>query len=269
MGRLTKAREIMTTIFSTRSSARSGLTKLALGVTTALTMLAATPAMATVLNFENETPFPYVGGDKFLKDDYTLTVVDNHGDGTGGAGVVVNGNDPYTCSADNCPTGNNSYYYLGVNDGGLVLTRNNWGFRLTGFDYSFLAPVGGLEDFSYGALNLVGTLMDGSTISASLDFPGYVDGHPSFAAAQLGSDFLNATLTSLSIRACVNVDGADGSLSCVYPAEGTPILNQAQFGIDNITLAEVPEPGSLALLGLGAGALALRRRKSNASSTNA
>lgn len=265
----------MTTIFSTRSSARSGLTKLALGVTTALTMLAAAPAMATVLNFENELPFPYSGGEPLYGGDYTMTVVDNHGAGNGGAGIIINGNDPYSCEADGCPTGNNSYFYAGVNDGGIVLTRNStsaqssWGFRLTGFDYSFLAPVGGLPDFSYGALTLVGTLLDGTTITASLDFPGYVDGHPSFSAAQLGSAFTSATLGSLSIRACLYDEGSDGSLSCVYPTEGSPLLNQAQFAIDNISLAEVPEPGSLALLGLGAGALALRRRKSNASSTKA
>lgn len=250
----------MTTFFQSRfSHTKTGLSKLALAVAGSLALLASAPAAASIIDFENEMPWIYNGGETISQAGYLLTVVDNHGDGMGQAGGVANGNDPTTCPLNGCPTGNNSLYYLGVNDGGLSITRS-WienTFMLRGFDFSFLAPVGDLDPGVYGQLQVSATTMGGATLSTSLDFPA-VDGsgRPPFGSAMLDSAFMNTTLTSLSFRACL----FDGN-ACVNPGEDSLLINQAQFGIDNIDLSEVPEPGSIALIGLGMGALALRRRK--------
>lgn len=255
----------MTPSFVTRSSrALTGLSKLGLAMAGAIALLGSAPAAAAVLNFESQLPTVYAGGEFFDENGFRVTVVDNHGDGTGLAGGTVNGSDPTTCALGGCPSGNNTTFYIGVVDGGAVITRN-WAeatFRLRGFDFSFMAPFGGLAAGSYGQLNLTGNLLGGGTVFTSLDFPSAVDasGNPMFGSAMLAADFMNATLTSLSIRACIN----DGN-SCIYPGDDSPLISQAQFGIDNIDLAEVPEPGSMALIGLGMGALALRRRKSSVS----
>lgn len=245
------------------SRARSGLSTLALAMAGAIALLGSAPAAASVIDFETQMPWIYNGGETLEEAGYRLTIVDHHGDGTGLAAGVANGSDPTTCALGGCPSGNNSVFYVGVNDGGLLINRN-WTlptFQLRGFDFSFMAPLGGLAAGSYGQLQLTGTLAGGGTISTALDFPSMVDaqGNPMFGQASLASAFMNATLTGLSIRACIN----DGN-SCINPDDNSSFINQAQFGIDNIDLAEVPEPGSMALIGLGMGALALRRRKSAA-----
>ncbi len=244
----------------------SGISKLGLAMAGAIALLGSAPAAAAVLNFESQLPNVFAGGETINENGFRLTVVDNLGDGTGLAGGIVNGSDPTSCALGGCPSGNNTNFYVGVVDGGAVITRN-WSeatFRLTGFDYSFMGPIGGLAPGSYGRLNLVGNLLGGGTISTSLDFTSAFDnsGNPVFGPAALAADFMSATLTSLSFRACL----FDGN-SCIYPSLDSPLLGQAQFGIDNINLAEVPEPGSMALIGLGMGALALRRRKTAASAT--
>lgn len=262
-----KAETIMTPSFVKRSSrALTGLSKLGLAMAGALALLGSAPAAAAVIDFETQMPWIYNGGEVIEENGFSLRVVDNHGVGDGLAAGIVNGSDPTSCALGGCPSGNNSLFYVGVADGSAVITRN-WvdpTFRLRGLDFSFMAPLGGLTAGSYGQLQLIGNLAGGGTISTALDFPSAVDalGNPMFATASLASAFMNATLTSLSIRACIN----DGT-SCIYPDENSPFLNQAQFGIDNIDLAEVPEPGSLALIGLGMGAFALRRRKAAAATT--
>jgi hypothetical protein len=250
------------------SPAQSGLNKLVLGAAAALALLGAAPAMASVVNFESLSPDGiYVDGDTLGEAGYTLQAIDNHGGTSGVVGLLVNGMDPTSCWLGGCPTNNTSHSYLGLNDGSVKITKDDGGkFSLRRLDFGFVAPFGGLPNFSYGQLLLTGTFANGGTLGYALNFPGLDNnGNPLFDTATLPAGFGYAELTSLTIRACL-FDGAGGCT--VAPDISDPSIYQAQFAIDNLALAEVPEPGSLALIGLGMGALLARRRKSAASSNN-
>jgi len=251
------------------AQARPGLNKMVLGVAAALALSATAPATATVVNFESLSPDAIYGdGDTLLDAGYMLRAVDNHAGLSGAVGLVANGMDPTTCWLGGCPTNNTSHYYVGLNDGGVTFEKNDGGlFRLQSLDYGFVAPFGGLPNFSYGRLMLSGKLANGGVIDTAFDFPGMDDsGNPLFDTATLGSAFASSALNSLTIRACL-FDGIGG---CTVAQDWSdPSIYQAQFAIDNVNLAAVPEPGSLALLGLGFSALALRRRKAGAPSTQA
>jgi len=251
------------------SPAQSGLNKLVLGAAAALALLGTAPAMASVVNFESLSPDGiYVDGDTLGEAGYTLQAIDNHGGTSGVVGLLVNGMDPTSCWLGGCPTNNTSHSYLGLNDGGVTIKKDDGGkFSLRRLDFGFVAPFGGLPNFSYGPLLLTGTFANGGTLGYALDFPGLDNnGNPLFDTATLPAGFGYAELTSLTIHACL-FDGIGG---CTVAADNSdPSIYQAQFAIDNLALAEVPEPGSLALIGLGMGALLARRRKSAPSSNNA
>jgi hypothetical protein len=245
------------------SRAQPGLNKLILGATAALALLGSAPASASLVNFDSPALAGglYVDGDTLDQNGYTLQATDSHGGTSGAVGLIANGSDPTTCWLGGCPTNNTSQFYLGLNDGGVTVTRSSGlNFSLRGLNYGFVAPTGGLPNFSYGQLQLTGYLANGFVLDLALNFAGTdSSGNPLFDKAVLTDTFRQAELKSLTIRACVFDDNGGCN---VAKDNSDPTLYQAQFAIDNLSLAEVPEPGSLALIGLGMGALLARRRKS-------
>ncbi len=196
----------------------------------------------------------FTNGDSFSEKGFNFTVLGADG-GLNGAGIA--GSNDLTCTIINCPVGNNSGYYAGLNDGALgVVSQNPAGFKVRGLDFAFIAPTGGLIDFSVGKLVLTGHKMDGSLEQTTIDFQPQVNGVFQFSNWQAGN-FGNTVFRDMTINACLfTMDG-----SCVSPAG-----NQAQFAVDNLNLAAVPEPSTYAMMGLGLLGLAAfaRRRKQQA-----
>ncbi|MYM70277.1 PEP-CTERM sorting domain-containing protein [Pseudoduganella sp. FT55W] len=221
----------------------------------ALALMSAAPAMADTIDFESLESNTYDGLNTFDAGDYHFAVIDSpkYGpNGTGFAGAIGNGNDPYLCAIAACPSGNTGMYYLGVNDGSVNISRgDSKTFSLGTIDYAFLAPVDNLPGYSYGQLTVTGITTGGGKVSYSFDFPELVGGNSPFLTVDLASKFGNAQFSSVTIGSCVFT-----ATDCVNPSD-----NQAQFAFDNLTLAPVPEPQTYAMLGLGLAAMSLVSRR--------
>jgi len=226
----------------------------------AMALMSAAPAMADTINFESQLPDIFAGGSSFIDHGFNLLVIDSPFSSTGDglAGVLVNGADPYTCFTAVCPSGNTSTYYAGLNDGAVKLTGSDArGFRLSGIDYAFVSPIGGLSaGLLPGKLTIAAEKVGGGTVYAELDFSGLNSNSASpFLHAALTSQFGTAAYSSVVFSSCL-FDGAGGC---------SPYGNQAQFAIDNIEVTAVPEPQTYAMLGLGLAAIGLLSRRRRAS----
>ena len=244
---------------------QSKLRQLTAATVGALAVMSATPALAGVIDFESVAPNIYGGTEVITQSGYNLTVIDTPAAGPGGtgfAGAIGDGSDPFLCTVAACPTGNASQFYLGVNDGSLKVTRtDNRLFQLTGLDYAFLAPVGNLGGYTYGQLTLVGELSNGTNVSYAYNFP-VLDslGYSPFETLSLTA-FGGNYFSSVTIGSCL----FDGNGGCTSPLAGAE--NQSQFAIDNLRVAPVPEPETYALMGLGLGLVGwMSRRRSRAAS---
>lgn len=231
------------------------------------------PAQATVLTFENvenvvtsalgEFDTAYNTGDQFMDQHFLLQVQNSPTADAGDYGLVgaqIQSSNPYACTVTACPTGGDGMYYAGLNDGSLQITStlaNSW-FQVQGLSFAFVGPVPGLMNASYGRLMLRGTTANGAMITTEADFPGQnASGNFVFADFSVGNAFSSTVLKSLTISACL----FDDSGECQQARDITQ--NQAQFGVDNISLSEVPEPATIGLMLMGvAGLSAARRRKS-------
>lgn len=231
----------------------------------------AAPAQAALLTFDAAqnivTPVLAAGdtayntGDAFTEGLFTARVNNNptaDAGEYGAVGAMIDSDNALACTLTACPEGTGSVYFAGLNDGWLNITISGAaGFRVDGLQFAFVAPLQGLQDFSYGRLMLTGTAADGSTVSTAADFAGQnAQGRFVFDSFMVDSGFRNTTLTNLSIGACLFTGNGD----CVF--ERALVQNQAQFAIDDVNLTVIPEPGSIALLMLGfAGLAAVSRRR--------
>ena len=93
---------------------------------------------ATLIDFESITPTnPYSAGESFTQNGYKMTVGFDFG--------IVDNTSAFSSGA---PTGNLTQFYAQLNEGELILEREDGGlFSLDGFDAAFvpLSPPAGSE----------------------------------------------------------------------------------------------------------------------------
>jgi hypothetical protein len=217
--------------------------------------VAVMPAQAATIDFDSADPAFLFDGDTLAHGGYSFTSsYVGQPDGAGGlVGAVIDGGDPFICENMSCPNNNSTHYLAGLNDG-LVTMQADAGqaFRLAGFDAAAIGHDRNGDPFISGVLWLTGTRADGSKLDEyyELVMPGF-----GFQQYVTSSAFAASAFTSLTIA----------SYSCDFAGECNAFnSNQAQFGIDNLSVAvtAVPEPATYAMLGLGlamVGALSRRR----------
>lgn len=211
-------------------------------------------ANAGVLTFEGATT-PFVFANETVTDGkYWMTAL---GGTTGDmTGMFINGADQADICFGaelKCPQNNTSTYYAALADSYLVFGLNSGNsFRLDSFSASFIGT--GSAALTRGLLVLQGYGQDGFALGGALQvaLPVAVNGQYNFGNFVLG-DFFSTEYAAVRFLGY----GCDSSGAC------TRGLNGSNFAIDNIvTSADIPEPATFGLLGLGLlGMGALRRRK--------
>jgi hypothetical protein len=202
------------------------------------------------LNFEGDAPGIFFAGGHNYIDDYwietyggTLT--------TDLAGMIVDGSDRFACdSGISCPVNNkskylglfdDSYFYFGLADDSR--------FKLTSLQASFIGA-GQAYPATSGILQIQGFNANGNAVGGVLQLAlsGPTNGAFNFANYSTGA-FGNQLVSYVRVLgyAC------DATGSCNRNS------NLSNFAIDNIVT--VPEPTTLALLGLGLAGFGVSRRR--------
>lgn len=246
-----------------RLHTRAGLNRAVVSslVAGACALLGAAPALATTINFESLMPAAYDSGVTLNESGYNMLLIEGpvaaYYGGVGATGTVLDGSDPFFCTVAGCPVGNTTKFLGVLNDGAVNFTRNSeLGFKIDRLDFGFIAPVA-VAPGDYGQLQLSGTTLDGTVFTTEYAFPGQnAAGSFTFGSAVLDPAFRALVFTSLTINACL-FNNAD---VCVNSFDN-PAENQAQFAIDNIQFADVPEPATFLLAGMGMAALGWSRRR--------
>lgn len=239
----------------------STFTKFA-GAVLAATVLAA-PAQAGVVRFDADYSMPVAHGDVWVENGYKLVFDAYHpdADGNTAVGSIIDGSDPWPCVDMACPIGGDGTYYGAFNDSVVWLSSKTNGaqFQLKSIDASFIGAFADLNAYPAisGLLRMQAIRADNTYELIDLPLFGPGANGFQFDTYSLLAPWSTMNFVEIAMFGMV----CDASLTCVPFSS-----NQGQFAIDNIVLAEVPEPVSAAIFGLGliglvAGA---RRRKASA-----
>jgi hypothetical protein len=219
--------------------------------TVAAAMCMAPSAHAGVLDFETPVDAPFVfAGDVLSMGNYYV-------EGAGTAGFVgsISNNDACSGEGLQCPANNNGSYYAALDDGYMFFgLRNGGAFSIASLDASFIGAAATYPSVA-ALLYITGFNAAGMVDEIYLNLAGPTAGNFNFATYDLtgfggGNLFTDVRIASYACDASGNCDRS---------------MNQARFALDNVVTvdaADVPEPGTLALLGLGlAGLAGFKRRR--------
>jgi hypothetical protein len=221
----------------------------------------AAPAHAEVIGFEGYAGA--VGGTEiYTEGNYNVGFYANVAGGGEGSlvGQFFNNNDS-TCDSGSmaCPVGHAGTYYGALNDSYIDIWSDTVAaFSVKSFEAGFIggSPVLGSYPVTPALVRLQGILADGSYLTQDFALGGATAN--GFAFGRFDTTGTFASTNFVEVLAFGLVCDTSGSCSGFNS-------DRAQFGIDNINLtaaaADVPEPATLAMLGLGfAGLLGARRR---------
>lgn len=219
----------------------------------------AAPAHAGVIDFEGYVG-PVGGGEVWQQSGYDVGFYANlEGFGIGYlVGAFMNNDlDPEGCVGMACPVGHSGTYYAALNDGYLDITSSTFGnaFKVKSFDASFIgsSPVLSSYPAISGLLRIQGWRADGTSTYQDYLLNGPTSAGFTFGHFNTKDGFSETAFVEAAIFGFVcNAQGNCSAFS----------TNQGQFGIDNIVLADVPEPSTSLIFGLGlAGLMAAARRR--------
>lgn len=207
-------------------------------------------AQAGVLNFEGpvDSPFVFAGSHTQVGAYW----IESYGGSQSSdlVGAFVDGSDPASCFGVSCPVNNASQYYTGLDDGYFYFGMNNDSlFRLGSLRASFIGSGQASFPAVAGLLVLQGFDALGQAVGGArqLGLSGPVGGQFRFGTFDLSSIKEQFAFVRVLGYAC------DATGNCNRNS------NLANFAIDDIVT--IPEPGSLALFGLGMAGLGLAARR--------
>lgn len=236
-------------------AARQGALKLAAAIAAAAALAA--PAQADTIGFEGY--LGAVGGTEVWQEgNYNIGFYANVADGGEGTlvGQFIDGIES-SCDSSSmaCPVGHAGTYYGALNDSYIdIWAQDATTFRVAAFDAAFIGSSPNLTSYPAvpALVRLQGILADGSYLLQDFALTGATAAGFGFGRFETTGAFAQTDFVEvLAFGLVCNTQGSCSGFNS----------NRAQFGIDNIELNAVPEPGTVAMLGLGLAGLAAARRR--------